>query len=251
MMLLPRCLTCPSVPALLIIESSQAHLTHVSTLAGPGIARIRPVMRGDQRRCWPSAPVSRCLSATGVGFLGHPVPAGELGLPYGRLTGRCRARTPAGFPRSTRVRYDRGGCPLNSGTAMLSRLTMGLQPAPAASQRPVLHPAGAIHRRLTITRHHQGFTCVHPSGLPLACNPRMEQGSLGFSFELHTPPLPATHVEVGTGLEHWPGTTLSTSSRSSDQVIHSISCDFVSHPTARGRSLPAGGPGPAGGPAGW
>jgi hypothetical protein len=131
----------------MVIESSQAHLTHVSTLAGPGRARIRPVMRGGQRRRWPSAPVSRCLSATGVGFLGHPVPAGELGLPCGRLTGRLRVRTPAGFPRSTRVRYDRGGCPLNSGTAMLSRLTMGLQPAPAASQRPVLHPTGTIHRR--------------------------------------------------------------------------------------------------------
>jgi hypothetical protein len=146
-MLLPRCPTCPSVPALLIIESSRAHLTHVSTLAGPGSARIRSVMRGGQRRCWPSAPVSRCLSATGVGFLGHPVPAGELGLPCGRLTGRLRVRTPTGFPRSTRVRYDRGGCPLNSGTAMLSRLTLSLQPAPAASQRPVLHPAGAVHRR--------------------------------------------------------------------------------------------------------
>jgi hypothetical protein len=131
----------------MVIGSAQAHLTHVSTLSGPGRARIRPVMRGGQRRCWSSAPVSRCLSATGVGFLGHPVPAGELGLPHGRLTGCSRIRTPTGFPRSTRVRYDRGGCPLNSGTAMLSRLTMGVQPAPAASQRPVLHPAGTTHLR--------------------------------------------------------------------------------------------------------
>jgi hypothetical protein len=131
----------------MVIGSSQAYLTHVSTLSGPGRARIRPVMRGGQRRRWSSAPVSRCLSATGVGFLGHPVPAGELGLPHGRLTGVFRRRTPTGFPRSTRVRYDRGRCPLNSGTAMLSRLTMGVQPAPAASQRPVLHPAGASHRR--------------------------------------------------------------------------------------------------------
>ncbi|MFI6063583.1 hypothetical protein ACIBB8_37675, partial [Streptomyces sp. NPDC051286] len=30
---------------------------------------------------------------------------------------------PSGLPRSTRARYDRGGCPLYSGTAMLSRLT--------------------------------------------------------------------------------------------------------------------------------
>jgi hypothetical protein len=131
----------------MVIKSSQAHLTRVSTLSGPGRARIRPVMRGGQRRRWPSAAVSRCLSATGVGFSGHPAPAGELGLPCGRLTERLRVRTPTGFPRSTRVRHDRGGCPLNSGTAMLSRLMLGPQPAPAASQRPVLHPAGSTHRR--------------------------------------------------------------------------------------------------------
>ncbi len=31
--------------------------------------------------------VSRCLSATGISLLGHPVPAEELGPPCGRLTG--------------------------------------------------------------------------------------------------------------------------------------------------------------------
>lgn len=88
------------------------------------------------------------------------------------------------------------------------------------SSRRLPHPSGNVptprccfHRpRLNVTRHHRGFTCVHPSGLPLACSPRMEQGPLGFSPELRTPPLPATHVRVGTGLEHWPGTTQSTSS---------------------------------------
>ena len=45
------CPTCPSVPVLMVIDSSQAHLAHVSTLSGPGSARIRQVVRGDQRRC--------------------------------------------------------------------------------------------------------------------------------------------------------------------------------------------------------
>src|SRR5450755_2362017 len=31
-------------------------------------------------------PVSRCLSAAGISLLGHPIPAGGLGLPHGRLT---------------------------------------------------------------------------------------------------------------------------------------------------------------------
>jgi hypothetical protein len=52
---------------------------------------------------------------------------------------------------------------------------------------------------LNLTRHHRGFTGVHPSGLPLACGPRVEQGPLGFSLGLRTPPSPATHARAGTG----------------------------------------------------
>jgi hypothetical protein len=68
-----------------------------------------------------------------------------------------------------------------------------------------LNPGPTIHQPgLRLTRHHRGFTVVHPSGLPLACGPRMEREPLGFSPELHTPPLPTTHVEVGTGTGHLP-----------------------------------------------
>jgi hypothetical protein len=38
-----------------------------------------------------------------------------------------------------------------------------------------------------------------PPGNPLACYPQVERRHLGFSPELRTPPLPATHVQVGTG----------------------------------------------------
>ena len=48
------------------------------------------------------------------------------------------------------------------------------------------------------------------SGLPLAGGPRMERVPLGFYPELRTPPLPATHVKVETGLKHRPTTTRST-----------------------------------------
>ena len=41
---------------------------------------------------------------------------------------------------------------------------------------------------LEITKHHQGFTHVHPSGLPLArLLPQTEQGPLGFYPGLRTP----------------------------------------------------------------
>jgi hypothetical protein len=49
-----------------------------------------------------------------------------------------------------------------------------------------------------VTRHHQGFTRVHPSGLPLACNSRMEREPSDLNPELRTPPLPAAHVRAET-----------------------------------------------------
>ncbi len=84
---------------------------------------------------------------------------------------------------------------------MPTRLAGCLQPPHAASQRPVPTPrTPTIHQPgPRVTRHHRGFTTVHPSGLPLTCDPRMEHGSLGSPPELHTPPSPAAHVGVGTG----------------------------------------------------
>jgi hypothetical protein len=67
-----------------------------------------------------------------------------------------------------------------------------------------------VDRRKSGLKRYRGFTGVHPSGLPLACGPRVEQGLLGFSPRLRTPPSPATHARVGTGHGHWPGTTQPT-----------------------------------------
>ncbi len=56
-----------------------------------------------------------------------------------------------------------------------------------------------------MTKAHRGFTCVHPSGLSLACGYAFWIGApLGLISQLHTPPLPATHVGVGTGIGHLP-----------------------------------------------
>lgn len=62
------------------------------------------------------------------------------------------------------------------------------------SPRSRVPPAGA-----SLTRSHRGFTGVRPSGLPLACHPRVERSSLGFFLGLRTPPLPATHVQAVDG----------------------------------------------------
>src|SRR5699024_577014 len=111
--------------------------------------------------------VSCCLSAAGIGFLGHPVPVGEFNLPHGRPTGNIRTHT--GFPRSTCTRPGRGGCRHRSRGG--GDLTTGQVPPVAACRftaanpapRYYFHPPGA-HLDETIQR----FTHVHPSGLPLA-----------------------------------------------------------------------------------
>ncbi len=99
-------------------------------------------------------------------------------------------------------------------TAMLTRPAPLLRPAPAASQRPVPAPRCNIpSSRASDNEASTEVHAIHPSGLPLACCPRMERAPLGFSPELRTPPTRSrtTHVRVGTGLEHKPGTTLTTS----------------------------------------
>jgi hypothetical protein len=80
------------------------------------------------------------------------------------------------------------------------------RPSHAPFQRPVPIPQHRIHHlRLKLTRHQSRVHNVHPSRLPLACDPRMERQPLGLNPELHTPPLPAAHVEVGTGTRALPG----------------------------------------------
>src|SRR6266567_2814232 len=130
-----------------IIVSSQTHLTHVSALSGPSIGSYPASYAGpaaEELHSPSRLPVA--LSAAGVGFLGHPAPAGEWDLPHGR---------PAGPHRGCHVAHAQDatgqGAPLTPGTVVRSRLTNTLQPAPAASQRPVptaplAHPIGGGHR---------------------------------------------------------------------------------------------------------
>jgi hypothetical protein len=106
--------------------------------------------------------VSCRLSATGVRFSGHPVPAGELGLPHGRLTTRhdTRGWTPSGFPRSALTRYDRVGCPLYPGD---QRCSPDRMPCPTSAcriptARPCTPPKTSHRAELRFTRHQQGFT---------------------------------------------------------------------------------------------
>jgi hypothetical protein len=143
----------------------------------------------------------------GVRFLVIPSPLGNwASLTVGLPAPATRSGTSTGLSRFARMRHGRRGRPLNPGDGG-ARTTGAWYPvvacrfptAQSLRPRPCSH-----HPGLNVTRHHQGFTVIRPPGLPLACDPRIGQGPLGFSPELHTPPSPATHVEVGTGIGHLP-----------------------------------------------
>ncbi len=91
-------------------------------------------------------------------------------------------------------------------------------------------------RRSRITKRHQGFTHVHPSGLSLACgSPLGVVRSWASPSLLHTPPLPATHGEVGTGSGHLPESSLSSALLTrSDLVSHRFSPFRAVAPTCPG-----------------
>ena len=103
-----------------------------------------------------------------------------------------------------------------------------------------LNPATTSHHaRLSFTGHQQGFTHVHPSGLPFAHAAGMEPAALRLPPELRTPPSPATHVR---GRDRPPSTDLELPLNShasiSNPAVHSIRA--TSRRTAIGRCVATG-----------
>ena len=188
----------------------------------------------------PAAPGIQQSASRRISLLDHPIPAEELGLPRGWLTGQD---LPPGPRRGYRVPHARAatgvGAPYNPRTSGARPAGSPPRPAPAASQRQSLNPATTSHHaRLSFTGHQQGFTHVHPSGLPLAHAPGVEPAALRLSPELRTPPSPAAHVRGGdrpssTDLE----LPLNSHPSISNPVVHSMRA--TSRRTANRRSRPA------------
>lgn len=143
----------------------------------------------------PQFPVA--FRRTGTGFLDHPTPAGELGLPHSRLTGTHvpdpdgvftfhMAEIRSGWALSA----PRGGGVLH-GWLLVTNRRLPFRNGQPCPQRLIPSPG------VSMSRHHREFACTRPSDLPLACNPRMEREPLGVFPELRTLPLPATHVKAG------------------------------------------------------
>ena len=173
---------------------------HVSAVSSPGGRAQYPA--GYPRRSAGGAGldlvVSRCVSTADIRFLVLLCPPRSWAF----LTVGLPAK--AGPRRGFRVSHARAaigvGALSTPGTVVLILTAVARRPAPAACQPLVPKPRhdipsmqGSGSRSIN-----QGFTRVHPSDLPLACDPLMEQEPLRLSSELRTPQLSATHVEVGT-----------------------------------------------------
>jgi len=167
---------------------------------GPGIRPYPTSYAQTTRRRMPvlRPAVSCCLSAIGIGLLGHPAPAGELNLPHGRPTGPQKL---AGPQRGCRVAHEQAatgqGASFIPGTVVRSRPATILRPAPAALLRPV--PTAPLKQPIDGGHFHETSSKVHrihpsprgnwqpprsrktnqpPAGLLLARGPRMEQRPL-------------------------------------------------------------------------
>ena len=160
----------------------------VSALSSRTIkVRIRPVTRDGRRRGQPSMfrfPVAFRPPA----FASRSSDTRRGSGPSSRSAYRTTASP--GPRQGYHVPHARAatgvGAPSTPGTAVLTRSAYGLRPAPAASRRPVPTPRYNIPSTgLGAHETSTGVHAIHPSGLPLACGPRMERAPLGspLSFE--------------------------------------------------------------------
>ena len=189
-----------------------------------------------------SVPASRCVSAADIRFLGHPVPAEELGPPCGRLTERD---FPPGPRRGTAFRAHElrpGWVPsLPRGQRCSSRPSRRLARRVPLHPRPVLpSPPPTIHQRGSLSRGITRVRAIHPSGLPLACG-RPDGTDSTWAFPRASHPAdqePTARARVVTG--HRARTWIYTLNiTSADRPISSslTTCDLTLHDETGQRAL--------------
>ena len=225
---------------------------------GSAASSFTPPLRrqGDGGLSPPSEPAAPrgatcCLSATGIRFLGHPAPAGELSLPHGRPTGHHAA----GPQRGCRVAHAQAatgqGALFIPGTVVRSRPATTFRPAPAALPRPVPaapleHPIGGGHFHETSARVH----AIHPSPqarLATSPGPGTQPAGSRRSSPRPRPPdgtraasasapgsaprgYPRRTPRRRRAITHWPEYyTPSVISRASNGASHLNSCTLTSH----------------------
>ena len=175
--------TCPSVPASLstkLFTGSPGPRQHPFGSGQPPVSG--QLSETDRRRSRPAVPVSCRLSAHRHSLLGPS--CSRWGVRPSSRSAAPDHTTAPGPQRGFHVPHERDTTGVGAPYTPRRRCPPGRHGSlPASACRfPTASPAPRCNNPsagLTITRHHQGFTHVHPSGLPLACGPRMERETLG------------------------------------------------------------------------
>ena len=215
-MLLPSRLTCPLVPVL-STEKLQWLTWSRQLPFGPGIC---PYPASYARRLLKEAALVPRFPATfrpaGIRLLAIRSRRGSWSFLAVGLPGRTR--TPTGFSRSARPETRPARVPsVPRGHGVLTA-DASSPAAVAASLRQALPPAlRPISRGHCHEASDEGIACAHPSGLPLACGPRMERAPLGFSPDASDPAVASDARQGGDGSRTLLRSSLSSTSRSSNQ----------------------------------
>jgi hypothetical protein len=139
--------------------------------------------------------------------LGLPAPAGAVRLPCGRPTEP--SSDPIGIA-TLPAREIRPGWVLSILRGYGAHTAGAGNPA-AAGRLATAHPWTWVPLPPPQAWHNGASSRVHSRSpvrsSPLPVAPRVEREPLGVSSGLHTPPLPAAHAGVGTGIGHLPGIT--------------------------------------------
>ena len=154
----------------------------MSTLSGPGTSsRIRPVVRDDRRRADHGVPFPVAFRPPALASRVIRCPPGDWAFLTVGLPGTSPCPDPSGLPRSTCCEIRPGWVPPVSRGRRCSpgRQISPRPPLPLPSGQPLYPRRHIPSPRASITRH-QRSSRVHPSGLPLACCPRMERKPFGF-----------------------------------------------------------------------
>jgi len=218
----------PALPATLLARGLTQDVSpdRVSALSRPGTRPgIRPVIRDD--RLEEAAHHARFPAAFRLPAFASRSSDSRRGVGPSLRSAYRVGRSCPDLDRVTafRTRELRPGWvpSLPRGRRCSSRTEPRAQPAPAASQRPVLYPRsnipsceGALHGASTRVQ------AIHPSGhSPRLRPPGWNGPPLGLSPELRTPPTKSRRrtSRWGQAIEHGPGTTRSTSHRVDPPIV--------------------------------
>jgi hypothetical protein len=197
-----------------VMSPSLAHLTASARFRARAPGPVSGRLCGTAAwRGRPSGPGSPLRFRRRCSLLGHPIPAGGLGLPHGRLTGPARRRVPdLDGVTAFRTHELRPGWvpPISRGRRCSSRPRDVLSQRLPLCRGQSLSPCSCIPSAgVCFTRHQRGFTQFTRPVFPGLWPPGWNGPPLGVSPGFAPRRCRRRTPRMGQAVEHGPGTTRS------------------------------------------